>query len=81
MAGSTLSMIRAVSVFKNFGQVSLQDALHAASTNPAKLLRQGGFCVDIEPRQVANLVIFRQEPNELQIERVILQGQSVYAKS
>ena len=41
MAGSALSMNRAVVVFETFAQISLSKALQAASTNPGTLLATG----------------------------------------
>lgn len=81
MAGSALSMNRAVTVFQSLGDISLCDALKAASTNPGRLLRRGGICTEIVPGQVANLVTFRPDTNSVRVEGVLLHGEQVYAHS
>lgn len=81
LAGSALSMNRAVTVFEKFAGVSLCDALQAAATNPGRLLRRDGICTDLVPGQPANLVTFRAEADALRIETVLLRGEQVYASS
>lgn len=78
MAGSALTMNRAVAVFERLAQATLAEALQAASTNPARLLRREGITTEIEPGQPANLVIFRPEPEALRIEAVFFMGDRVY---
>jgi len=78
LAGSALSMNRAVTVFEKFARVSLGDALQAATANPGKLLRSDGVCTDLAPGQPANLVTFRPEASALRIETVLLRGEQVY---
>jgi len=80
MAGSALSMNRAVLVFQNFAQISLPEALQAASTNPGRLLNRKGICLDLAPGQVANLVSFSPMSNVLCIEAALLHGSHVYCK-
>jgi N-acetylglucosamine-6-phosphate deacetylase len=77
MAGSALSMNRAITVFQNFVGASLEEVLLPATTNPAKLLRHGGICAQIAPGQPANLVTFRMESSILRIETVFLRGESL----
>jgi N-acetylglucosamine-6-phosphate deacetylase len=79
MAGSALTMNRAVAVFLEFSQHPLDSALRAATTNPAQLLRQPTVCAQIQAGQPANLVLFRQQPEILKIEQVISRGRCVYA--
>ena len=81
MAGSALSMNRAVTVFENFAGVSLSEALQAATANPGRLLRRDGICTDLAPAQPANLVTFRPQVSALRIETVLLQGEQVYAST
>jgi N-acetylglucosamine-6-phosphate deacetylase len=81
LAGSALSMNRAVTVFEKFAGVSLCDALQAATANPGKLLRRDGICTDLVPGQPANLVTFRAEADALRIETVLLRGEQVYASA
>jgi N-acetylglucosamine-6-phosphate deacetylase len=78
MAGSSLGMNRAVAVFRRFAGASLQEALQAATTNPAKLLGHRQICSEIEPGQPANLVIFRVKANALHVQTVLVQGEQVY---
>jgi N-acetylglucosamine-6-phosphate deacetylase len=78
LAGSTLTMNRAVAVFMRFAEVSLEDALRAATANPAGLLRSARICARIAEGHPANLVLFRLEPDILQIEALLVQGRAVY---
>jgi N-acetylglucosamine-6-phosphate deacetylase len=80
MAGSALSMHNAVAIFRDFANASLADALQAASTNPGKLFRPEGICVDIAQGQIANLVIFSPSPNGLRIAAVLLHGEQVHGE-
>lgn len=77
MAGSALSMNRAISVFQNFAGASLEESLQAATTNPGKLLHRTGICTGIAPGQPANLVLCRMESSLLHIETVFLRGKPV----
>jgi N-acetylglucosamine-6-phosphate deacetylase len=79
LAGSSLSLNRAVMVFEKFAGVSLCDALQAAAANPGRLLRREGICTDLVPGQPANLVTFHAEASALRIETVLLRGEQVYA--
>jgi len=81
LAGSALSMNRAVTVFEKFAGVSLGDALQAATANPGRLLRRDGICTDLVPGQPANLVTFRAETDALRVETVLLRGEQVYASA
>ena len=79
MAGSALSMDRAVSIFMQFTGVSLQDAVRVAATNPARLLHRYENCAEIAEGQLANLTLFRLNGNALKIEALILGGEVVYS--
>ena len=79
MAGSSVGLNRAVSVFQEFGRVSLQDAMQAATRNPARLLRDAAICSDLAVGQPANLILFRPGPDRLVIESMVMG--SVFAES
>ncbi len=81
MAGSALSMNRAVTVFQKFTGTSLLEALEAATVNPRRLLRGTGLSTSLEVGQPADLVVFRPEPEGLRIETVLLRGEQVYASN
>ncbi|HUZ45663.1 MAG TPA: amidohydrolase family protein [Terriglobia bacterium] len=81
MAGSALSMNRAVAVFQKFTGASLSEALEAATVNPRRLLRGAGLSTSLEAGQPADLVVFRPEPEELRIETVLLRGEPVYSSN
>lgn len=78
MAGSALTMNRAVAVFQQFTQTTLAEALQAASSNPAQLLARSGLTTEIKPGQPANLFTFHQQPNVLTVEATFSQGEQVY---
>lgn len=71
MAGSSVGMNRAVTVFREFGRVSLEDAILAATRNPGSLLRDSAICSELSVGQPANLILFRPEPDRLVIESVM----------
>jgi len=77
MAGSSLTMNRAVSVFMQFAQVPLHDAIEAAAVNPAHLLRRSGICSRVANGEPANLVLFRPKSDALQIESIVFRGKNV----
>jgi N-acetylglucosamine-6-phosphate deacetylase len=81
MAGSSLSMNRAVSNFIQLAQASLPEGLRVASTNPACLLGRGEVCRRVSTGEPANLVLFRPEEHSLQITEVFLQGERVHEGS
>jgi N-acetylglucosamine-6-phosphate deacetylase len=72
MAGSSVGMNRAVSVFREFGRVSLEDAILAATRNPARLLRDAAICSELAVGRPANLILFRPEPDRLVIESMTM---------
>lgn len=79
MAGSTLSMNRAVSVFTEYAEASLQQALRAATYNPGCLLGRGEVCTELAEGQIANLVLFSPAKECLDVKAVVLKGEVVYA--
>jgi N-acetylglucosamine-6-phosphate deacetylase len=74
MAGSALTMNRAVAVFEKFAQATLAEALQAASANPARLIARQGVTTQIEPGQPAELVVFRPDDGALRVEAVLFKG-------
>jgi N-acetylglucosamine-6-phosphate deacetylase len=81
MAGSALSMNRAVSVFMEYAQAPLEQALRAATSNPGNLLGRHRVCTELAEGQIANLVLFNPRKGSLNIEAVFLKGEVVYATS
>jgi N-acetylglucosamine-6-phosphate deacetylase len=77
MAGSSLTLNRAVTVFARYAQCELASAIQAATTNPAHLLSRHSVCSEISAGQPANLVLYRPEPEALRVEKVIFRGRSV----
>ena len=81
MAGSTLSMPRAVSVFMEFAQASLEQAVRAATHNPGTLLNRDEVCAELTEGQIANLILFNPRKESIEVVAVLLQGKVVYASS
>lgn len=81
MAGSALSMNRAIRVFQDFAGISLEEALRAATANPGNLVRRCEACTEIAPGQPANVTLFRPEQDALQIEAVLLRGEQIYSRT
>ena len=79
MAGSAVSMNRAVKVFMDFAEVTLGRAIRAATANPARLLAKYDMCSEVAEGQPANLTLFRLENYKLEIEKVVLGGNTVYS--
>jgi len=77
LAGSTLTMERAVKNFMEFTGCSLPEAVRCATLNPARLLgiadRKGSLAVGKD----ADLVIFDEDFN---VHYTILGGEVVYAR-
>ena len=81
MAGSAVSMNRAIQVFRDYADVTLGQAIRAATANPARLLGRYETCSEIAEGQPANLTLFRPGADRLAIEKVILAGETVYASA
>ncbi len=79
MAGSALSMNRALRVFMDFAGVSLGQAIRAATATPACLLERFETCSEVAEGQPANLTTFRPGAGALEIEEVILAGETIAA--
>jgi N-acetylglucosamine-6-phosphate deacetylase len=80
LAGSSLSMDRAVAIFKESASLSLAEAVSAATLNPATLLGHASICKDLKADQLANLVSFRCAL-EIEIGEVWLHGERVVPAS
>lgn len=75
MAGSTLTMDRAICRYQALGGVSLGEAIAAASTNPARLLaRTGAVCGDLRPGNLANLALWSMDAGQLLVKQVYIHG-------
>jgi len=79
LGGSSLSMNRAVSLFMRLAGAGLDEAIAAATGNPARLLRRPGACAGLSPGEPANILRFRPAEEGLKIEAVYLAGEEVYA--
>ena len=78
LGGSSLSMNRAVSVFMRLAGAGLDEAIAAATRNPARLLRRPGVCARLAPGEPANILRFRPADEGLKIDAVYLAGEEVY---
>ena len=76
LAGSALRMNRAITNTIRRGDLSLGDALQAATTNPARLIHLEGRTKGIETGDRGDLVLFRKTP-EIVVEAVYLDGSRV----
>jgi N-acetylglucosamine-6-phosphate deacetylase len=78
MAGSAITLNEAVELFIRFTGVSLQDALAAATANPARMLPQNGVCSHIAEGRPANLLLFRRDASTIRAACVYLAGEHTY---
>ena len=74
LAGSTLSMDRAVNNLMEFCRIPLTEAILCATEAPAKQMGVWGSCGSIEPGKRADL-LFLQTDARLEIDRVMLRGE------
>lgn len=81
MAGSAVSMNRAVKVFMDYAGVTLTEAVQAATANPSRLLDRYETCCEMREGEPANLTLFRVGEDQLEIEKTILGGETVYASA
>lgn len=79
MAGSALSMDRAISVFMEVTGIGLSDALRTATVNPADSLSRFDVPRELAEGQLANLTLFRVDNYALRVEATILSGELVYS--
>jgi N-acetylglucosamine-6-phosphate deacetylase len=78
LAGSALTMNRAVAVFQQTTSSSAADALQCATTNPARLLKRPGVCREMAGGEPANLIRYRPGEHALEVEALWLAGEMVY---
>ena len=81
MAGSSVTLDRAVATFQKFARVSLSAALQAATRNPARLIGRPEACFAVAKGQPANLVFFTRTEDRLQIETVLFRGRTVVSRN
>lgn len=78
LAGSTLTLDRAVANMIELVNVKLEDAVRMASLNPARLIGVDGRKGSIEVGKDADLVVFDQD---IRIEKTLVKGQLVFDKA
>jgi N-acetylglucosamine-6-phosphate deacetylase len=81
MAGSSVTMDRAVSMFVQYAEVPLNHAIQAAACNPARLIGREGICSRIAKHEPANLVLFGYDGHALEVETVLFRGRTVYSRN
>ena len=79
LAGSAASMNGVVAGFMKMAGVGVEDAVRAASVNPARILGVPQACTAVEPGQPANLVAFRVTSGAVEVRAVWAAGEEVYA--
>jgi len=76
IGGSTATMITAVRTLVNEVGVSLQDTIHTASLNPAKLIGLDKYIGSIEDGKEGNIVIL---DDKLSVKKTFVRGSLVYS--
>ncbi len=79
LAGSALKMNAAIPNVMRMAGVSLRDAVTMATTNPARVGRISGRHRGLAAGQRADLVVFRQNGDALQILETYVDGERVYS--
>jgi N-acetylglucosamine-6-phosphate deacetylase len=79
MAGSSVSMDRAVANFFQVTGLPLSEALRAATEAPARLLRRWQIPEAIRPGEMANLVLFQLREGRVHVLHTFLAGRVVYS--
>ncbi len=77
LAGSTLTMERAVGNCAKFARIALASAIKMATENPAKLFE--GITGKVVKGHRADLVLYRTDRKEIEIEQVYLAGRLMYS--
>ena len=77
LAGSTLTMERAVGNCAKFARIPLASAIKMATENPAKLFE--GISGKLEMGQRGDLVLYRRDRKKIKIEQVYLAGRLMYS--
>jgi len=78
LAGSSVTLLRALTILMDYAELSLEVALRTVTENPARLLPSKGLCSKLEKGQPANLVVFDKRGDGLQVSTVLLRGEEVY---
>jgi N-acetylglucosamine-6-phosphate deacetylase len=76
LAGSALRMDRAIANLMQSGRVSLRDAVHTATTNPARVIGLEGRKRGLQAGDRGDVVVFRKTSG-IEIEAVYLEGERV----
>ena len=75
LGGSTLRMDEAIARFVSWSGLNLEDALQAATSNPARMLTPSGVvCRELRPGNPANLTLWRWLDSKLHVEGVWIKG-------
>ena len=80
LAGSTVTMNRAVALFMQLSGAPLAGALRAATRNPASLIGRR-VCAELTPGAPANLLLSRFHTDGLAVEALWLSGEEVYREN
>jgi N-acetylglucosamine-6-phosphate deacetylase len=78
LGGSAIRMNQVVARFMKLSGASLEDALLASTTNPARLLNRESVCAKVEPGAPASLLLSRQAGDELEVLATWQDGEEVY---
>lgn len=79
LAGAATPLSRCIGKVMDFTQCSLADAIHMASTNPAKLMGLDHLG-EIKEGKRADLILFTMEGGEMHIQKTWVAGKVVYLK-
>ena len=77
LAGSALRMNRAIPNLMSSCGTGLASAIRTATVNPARLIRLNGRMHGLDPGECADIVVFRQDSEALDIQQVYLDGERV----
>lgn len=77
LAGSALKMNRGVTNLVSLGNLSLRDAFLLATVNPAHCISLDGRQKGLAEGELADLITFRFEQDQIQIENVFISGKQV----
>jgi len=78
LAGSTLTMIEAIRNFKASCEISLPQAVQAATLNPARLLKINNIKGTLDERKDADIVVFDEN---FRVHYTIIRGEIVYRRN
>lgn len=79
--GAGLDLAGCVTNFRSFAGISLADAIHAASSNPAYLLSRDDDLGSLELGKRADLMVFHQAEERIEVDQTIVAGQLVYERA